>query len=32
MLGDSWRVELHDELLAGLRRWLSDDNVRVLYN
>ncbi|MDX9950968.1 MAG: DNA polymerase III subunit alpha [Methylophilaceae bacterium] len=32
MLGDSWRVELHDELLAGLRRWLSEDNVRVLYN
>ncbi|HEY8354829.1 MAG TPA: DNA polymerase III subunit alpha [Methylophilaceae bacterium] len=32
MLGDAWRVELHDELLAGLRRWLSDDNVRVLYN
>jgi DNA polymerase-3 subunit alpha len=32
MLGDSWRVDLHDELLTGLRRWLSDDNVRVLYN
>jgi len=32
MLGDAWRVELHDELLSGLRRWLSEDNVRVLYN
>ncbi|MDZ4097542.1 MAG: DNA polymerase III subunit alpha [Methylophilaceae bacterium] len=32
MLGDSWRVELHDELLMGLRNWLSEDNVRVLYN
>lgn len=32
MLGDSWRVELQDELLMGLRDWLSDDNVRVLYN
>ncbi len=32
MLGDSWRVELHDDLLSGLRRWLSEDNVRVLYN
>ncbi len=32
MLGDSWRVELHDELLIGLRNWLSEDNVRVLYN
>ncbi len=32
MLGDSWRVELHDDLLTGLRSWLSEDNVRVLYN
>jgi DNA polymerase III subunit alpha len=32
MLGDAWRVELHDELLMGLRNWLSEDNVRVLYN
>lgn len=32
MLGDSWRVDLQDELLVGLRDWLSDDNVRVLYN
>ncbi|CAG0962350.1 DNA polymerase III subunit alpha [Methylophilaceae bacterium] len=32
MLGDSWRVDLHDDLLTGLRGWLSEDNVRVLYN
>ncbi|WP_137718285.1 DNA polymerase III subunit alpha [Methylobacillus flagellatus] len=32
MLGDQWRVELHDELLSGLKRWLSDDNVKILYN
>jgi len=32
MLGDQWRVELHDELLAGLKTWLSDDNVKILYN
>lgn len=32
MLGDSWRVDLHDDLLMGLRNWLSEDNVRVLYN
>jgi len=32
MLGEQWRVELHDELLAGLKTWLSDDNVKILYN
>jgi DNA polymerase-3 subunit alpha len=32
MLGDPWRVELHDELLTGLRTWLSDENVSILYN
>jgi DNA polymerase-3 subunit alpha len=32
MLDDSWRVELHDELLTGLRTWLSEENVKVLYN
>lgn len=32
MLGDAWRVDLHDELLAGLRQWLSDENVHVVYN
>ena len=31
-LGDSWRVELRDELLAGLRTWLSDENVKILYH
>jgi DNA polymerase-3 subunit alpha len=32
MLGDQWRVELHDELLTGLKAWLSDENVKILYN
>lgn len=32
MLGDEWRVELHDELLNGLRGWLSDENVKIFYN
>ena len=32
MLGDQWRVELHDDLLQGLKHWLSDENVKVLYN
>ncbi|MBL8505209.1 MAG: DNA polymerase III subunit alpha [Methylobacillus glycogenes] len=32
MLGEDWRVELHDELLHGLRGWLSDENVKILYN
>ena len=32
MLGDHWRVELRDELLAGLKTWLSDENVKILYN
>ena len=31
MLGDAWRVELRDELLDGLKTWLSPDNVKVLY-
>ncbi len=31
-LGDAWRVELRDELLHGLRTWLSDDNVKILYH
>jgi DNA polymerase-3 subunit alpha len=30
-LGDAWRVRLDDQLLAGLREWLSRDNVEVLY-
>ncbi|MEQ1600645.1 MAG: DNA polymerase III subunit alpha [Methylophilaceae bacterium] len=32
MLGDQWRVELHDDLLRGLKNWLSEDNVKILYN
>jgi DNA polymerase-3 subunit alpha len=32
MLGEQWRVELHDELLAGLKGWLSEENVKILYN
>lgn len=31
-LGESWRVELRDELLAGLRAWLTDANVKILYH
>lgn len=27
-----WRVELRDELLTGLKTWLSDENVKILYN
>ena len=30
-LGDAWRVRLDDQLLAGLRDWLSKGNVEVLY-
>ena len=30
-LGDTWRVRLDDQLLAGLRDWLSKGNVEVLY-
>lgn len=32
MLGKGWRVDLHDELIAGLTEWLSRDNVKILYN
>lgn len=32
MLSDQWRVELQDELLSGLKSWLSDENVKILYN
>ncbi|MCB5190006.1 DNA polymerase III subunit alpha [Methylobacillus arboreus] len=32
MLGNDWRVELQDELLYGLKGWLSDENVKILYN
>jgi len=32
MLGDAWRVELHDDLLRNLQAWLSKENVKILYN
>ncbi len=32
MLGEQWRVELRDELLSDLKTWLSEDNVKILYN
>jgi hypothetical protein len=31
ILGDSWRVSLHDDLLAALRAYLGDAAVTVLY-
>jgi DNA polymerase-3 subunit alpha len=30
-LGDGWRVNLDDRLLASLREWLKPENVEVLY-
>jgi DNA polymerase-3 subunit alpha len=32
MLGNEWRVDLHDELIDGLTQWLSRENVKILYN
>jgi len=32
LLGDAWRVQLNDELLAGLKAWLSEENVKIHYN
>jgi len=32
MLGNEWRVDLQDELIAGLTEWLSKNNVKILYN
>ncbi|HEY9277061.1 MAG TPA: DNA polymerase III subunit alpha, partial [Methylotenera sp.] len=32
MLGSEWRVDLHDELIEGLTQWLSQSNVKILYN
>ncbi|MSP86119.1 MAG: DNA polymerase III subunit alpha [Methylotenera sp.] len=32
MLGNEWRVDLHEELIASLTQWLSRDNVKILYN
>jgi len=31
-LDDNWNVELREELLQGLREWLSEDNVKILYH
>ena len=31
-LGDAWRVNLNDNLLQSLTAWLSEDNVKVVYN
>jgi hypothetical protein len=25
-------VDLHDELIDGLTQWLSEENVKILYN
>ena len=30
-LGDAWRVKLNDNLLQSLTAWLSEDNVKVVY-
>lgn len=32
MLGSEWRVDLNDELINGLTQWLSQSNVKILYN
>jgi len=32
LLGQDWQVDLHDELLDGLTQWLSEENVKILYN
>jgi DNA polymerase-3 subunit alpha len=31
-LGDGWRVELDDGLIEGLRAWLTDEAVRIVYS
>ncbi len=31
-LPDNWRVELREELLASLREWLNEENVKILYH
>jgi DNA polymerase-3 subunit alpha len=31
-LGESWRVNLHEELIRSLNEWLSPENVRIVYN
>jgi DNA polymerase-3 subunit alpha len=30
-LGDEWRITLHDDLMAGLRKMLGESAVRVVY-
>jgi DNA polymerase-3 subunit alpha len=32
LLGNDWQVDLHDELIDGLTQWLSEENVKILYN
>jgi len=32
MLGNEWRVDLNDELIASLNTWLTKENVKILYN
>ncbi len=32
MLGDDWRVALHDDLITQLEHWLSKDHVKIIYN
>ena len=32
MLGNDWRVDLHDDLISGLMQWLNKENVKILYN
>jgi DNA polymerase III subunit alpha len=32
LLGQDWQVDLHDELIDGLTQWLSEENVKILYN
>ncbi len=31
-LGDSWRVNLHDDLINSLAEWLQPENVQVVYS
>jgi len=31
-LGESWRVNLHDDLIHSLSEWLSPENVKIVYN
>jgi DNA polymerase-3 subunit alpha len=31
-LGDSWRINLHENLLQSLAAWLSEANVAIVYN